>query len=86
LRTIEEHGLIHLTYHVAAEGNTAAVAMLLYRIETAAIPIRIDDLQVTVKGEGGDNLQVHLNISSLCKSPNSPGPNPGHNTVAGGWQ
>jgi hypothetical protein len=87
LRTIEEHGLVHLTYHVAADGNTAAVAMLLYRIETAAIPIRIDDLQITAKGDGGDNLQVHLNISSLCKSSNPPGSHAvARNTVAGGWQ
>ena len=86
VRTIEEHGLIHLTYRVAAEGDTGALATLLYRIETAAIPIRIDDLHVTVKGDG-DNLQIVFNISSLCRSPISPGPRTvANNQTAGGWQ
>jgi hypothetical protein len=87
LRTIEEHGFVHLTYRISAEGPTQAMAMLLYRIETAAIPMRIDDLAVSTKGDGGDNLQINLTISSLCRSQKLPGQRAAaQNAVAGGWQ
>jgi hypothetical protein len=86
VRTIEEHGLIHLTYRVAAEGDAGAMAMLLYRIETTPIPLRIDDLHVTVKGDS-DNLQIVFNISSLCRGRNLPAPHTvADNQTAGGWQ
>jgi len=87
VRTTEEHGFVRLTYHVSAEGNTAAVAMLLYRIETAAIPIRIDDVELSTKADNGDDLKMNLSISSLCRGQNLPRPPAAAaNEMAGGWQ
>ncbi len=87
VRTADEHGFIRLTYHVSAEGNTGALAMLLYRIETAAIPIRIDDIVVSTKADNNDDLKMNLSISSLCRGQNLPRPTAATaNQTAGGWQ
>jgi Type II secretion system (T2SS), protein M subtype b len=87
VRTADEHGFIRLTYHVSAEGKTGALAMLLYRIETAAIPIRIDDIVVSTKADNSDDLKLNLSISSLCQSSNLPRPTAATaNETAGGWQ
>jgi hypothetical protein len=48
-----------------------AIAMLVYRVETAPIPLRVDDLHVTPKREGGDELQVQLTVSTLGRKPNA---------------
>ena len=66
VRAVEESGFTHLSYHVSAGGNIGAVASLIYAIETAPIPLRIDDLHLLPKKEGAD-LQVQMNVSTLCR-------------------
>jgi hypothetical protein len=71
VRTAEDHGYTHLTYHVSATGSMASLAMLLYRIETSAIPLRVDDVQVAPRHDPGDELIVQLNLSTLSKPEKS---------------
>jgi len=68
LRTVDSHGYTCLTFNVSAAGGMAPIASLIYRIETASIPLRIDDLRLMPKRDGADELQLRLNISTLCRA------------------
>jgi hypothetical protein len=72
VHAIEAHGFTHLKYQISAGGSMPAIAMLVYRVETAPIPLRVDDLHVTPKKEGGDDLQVQLVISTLGRTGLTP--------------
>jgi hypothetical protein len=74
--TIEEHGFTRLVFQVTAAGRMPAVAMLMYRLESAPIPLRVDDAQFHPKQENGDELQVHLTVSTLCRAARPAGPQP----------
>lgn len=67
IRTADEHGYTTLAYHVSASGNMPAIAMLMYRIETAGIPLRVDDVQVAPRRDAGDELVVQMNVSTLAR-------------------
>lgn len=72
--TIEEHGFTRLAFQVTATGRMPAVALLMYRLETAPIPLRVDEAQIHPKQENGDELQVHLTVSTLCHAKGPAGP------------
>jgi hypothetical protein len=63
--TVEEHGFTHLRFQVSATGTMGAVAMLVYRVETASIPLRVDDVHLLPKSGNGDELQIQLSVSAL---------------------
>jgi hypothetical protein len=69
LRSVERYGYTHLTFHVSANGRMQPIATLLYLVETAPVPLRIDELEVLPKGEGGEDLQVQFTVSTLCRRP-----------------
>ena len=83
VRTLDNHGYTSLTYHVSAAGPMPALAMLLWRIETAGIPLRVDDVQVIPRHEDGNELIVQINLSTLSGSDKShPAPSPEGSTLA----
>jgi hypothetical protein len=45
-----------------------AIAAFLYQIETAPIPLRIESVQMHPKSDGNDDVQIHLQISTLCRA------------------
>jgi len=63
----EEHGYTNLTYHISASGNMAAVALLLYQIESAKIPLKVDDVQVSPRHDNGEELTIQVNVSTLSR-------------------
>lgn len=73
LRSTEAYGFTRLTFQVSATGRMAAIAALMYRVETAPIPLHVDQLQVMLSGGSGDELQVQFTVSALCRT--SPGGN-----------
>ena len=85
VRTFDNHGYTSLTYHVSAAGNMPALATLLWRIETAGIPLRVDDVQITPRHEDGNELIVQLNVSTLSGIDKShPAPTEGATLAAAG--
>ena len=68
LRSVDSHGFNCLTFNVSATGTMASIASLIYRIETASIPLRIDDLRLMPKRDGANELQLRLNLSTLCRA------------------
>ena len=66
-------GFTQVGYQVTCTGTTVGVAKLLYQIETASIPIRVNTVHISSRKDGVDDLMVELNLSTLCTAPN---PNP----------
>lgn len=56
-------------YHVTATGSMRSVSRLLWALETATIPIRVSEAQITPQPEGTDHLKVLLGVSTLCAPP-----------------
>ncbi len=71
VRAGSEFGFTRPAFSVAASGSMASISIFLYRLETAPIPLRLDDLQLglagTNGGAGGEQLQIHLSLSTLCR-------------------
>jgi hypothetical protein len=83
VRSLDDHGYTSLTYHVSAAGNMASLATLLWRIETAGIPLRVEDVQITPRHEDGNELIVQFNLSTLAQSDKShPAPSEGASLAA----
>jgi len=73
LRSTEQYGFTRLTFQVSATGRMPAIAALIYKAETATIPLRIDQMQVMLSGESGEELQVQLTLSTLCRTGGTGG-------------
>jgi hypothetical protein len=59
-----------IKYHIQGEGRMRQIAQLLWAVETATIPVRVDDLSIKPRGrEGTDELTVELGISTLSTMP-----------------
>jgi Type II secretion system (T2SS), protein M subtype b len=56
-------------YHISASGSMRSVSRLLWALETATIPIRVSEVQITPQPEGTDHLKVLLGVSTLCAPP-----------------
>ena len=66
-RTNKDFGFVKVTVHATGSAQTAAVAKMLWAVESAAMPVRVDDVQMSpTKGEGVDDVQVTLTVSTLC--------------------
>lgn len=50
-------------------GSTAAIATLVSQIETARIPLRVNELRLTARKEGTDDLSFALNVSTIVFTP-----------------
>jgi Tfp pilus assembly protein PilO len=73
---VEEHGFTRLTFQATVIGKMPSLAGFLYRVETASLPVRVDDVQVAPKQEAGDELQIHFSVSTLCRDRQAPRPQP----------
>lgn len=56
-----------ISFHITGTGNTPEIARLLWGMETATIPVRVNDMQITPIKEGSDNLTIQLSVSTLCQ-------------------
>lgn len=82
VRMVEAYGFTRVTFQASATGTMAAVAALLYRVETSpTVPLRVDQLQISVGKEGGDELQLQFIVSTLCRK-DAPAPGPVGREVA----
>ena len=56
-------------FHLTGTGPLSTLAKLLWRIETATMPIRVGEVQISPRNgkEGLDDLQFTLTVSTLCR-------------------
>jgi hypothetical protein len=68
-RTSQEGTFDVVSVSASGTGSMPRVARMVADIETAGIPIRINDLTISPQKEGTDDLQVRFGLSALCQPP-----------------
>jgi Type II secretion system (T2SS), protein M subtype b len=69
-RDTTERNFLAVSFHLTGSGSQSAVAKLLWAIETAPMPLRVDEVQLMPRQkEGVDDLQLQLTLSTLCLNP-----------------
>lgn len=68
-RSAEKSELPEIIVHAAGTGSMDAVSRLLWRIETARIPVKVRMLQLGSRKDGTDDLALHLRVSTLYCPP-----------------
>ena len=68
-RSATEGNFEVIGFDVSGTGSIPEVSRLLWAIETATIPVRINEMQITPQKEGIDNLSIRLSVSALCMPP-----------------
>ena len=63
-----EKGFNKIVFRATGSGNLQQVGRFLYRVQTASMPLRITDLQVTSK-DGTDELSVNFGIATISPAP-----------------
>ena len=77
--TDKEKGFTRITYVVTGAGSMEQIGRVLHKIQTAKIPVRIMDLQISPKTrEGVDDLNVSLKVSSIIETPDADKNKQGH--------
>lgn len=61
-------GLKEMTFTIAGTGSLEATGQFLWQIETAALPVRIKDIQLGSANEAGNEMSLQLLLSSLYVS------------------
>jgi Tfp pilus assembly protein PilO len=71
-RTTQEGTFQTVGISASGTGGMPQVARMLASIETAGIPVRVNDMTLTPSKEGTDDLTVRFSLSALCQPPAAP--------------
>jgi hypothetical protein len=66
-RATERYGFTQLIFQVSTSGSMPAIATLVYLVETASVPLRIDEMVIAPAREAGTELHVQFSVSMLCR-------------------
>jgi hypothetical protein len=73
--------LPEIAFHVTGEGNMESMARLLWRMQSATMPIRVTSISVNANKEGMDSLSFKLELTTIYapshRSESQPAPAPG---------
>jgi hypothetical protein len=61
-----------LRLHAIGTCNMASAARLLWRVETAPIPLKVDELTLSSTKPGTDDLAINLMVSTIWVKPPDP--------------
>ena len=77
--------LRQVTVHAVGEGPMRSVAQFLWLVETAELPLKVEEMQIGARKEGADDLSLQLRISTLYvpHEADRPAPQPRANASAG---
>lgn len=64
-RVASDKGLKEMTFVVAGNGTLRSVAQFLWQIETAALPLKVKNMQLGLASEGTDSMSLQLRLSAL---------------------
>lgn len=64
-RTEKEKEFQKSIFRATGTGGMAQISRFLWHIQTATIPIRINDLQISTRKEGTDDLTLQLGVSTI---------------------
>lgn len=78
-RLAEEGAFSAVSVHAVGSGTMESVAKFLWRVETAKLPLKIEEFQVGARREATDDLSLQMRLSALHipEEPKraAPGPN-----------
>ena len=63
--------LQEIIFQAVCAGSMNGVSKFLWRIEDAALPVKVSDLQLSTRKEGADDLTLQVRIAVLCLAPPS---------------
>ena len=58
-----------ITFQAICVGPMNGVSKFLWRVEDAALPVKVSDLQLSTRKEGTDDLTLQVRIAVLCLAP-----------------
>jgi len=64
--TPRSHGLLSMNFRASGTGGMRAVAGFLWRLQTASLPVRVNEVQIGSRKAGKDDLTLQIRLSSLC--------------------
>jgi len=70
-RPMQEGKFQVINFNVSGTGTMASCARLVWALETAKIPMRIDELQMGTRREGTDDLTLRFSLSTICMPPDT---------------
>ena len=53
-------------------GTTTSIAGLLWEIESSKTPLKVNDLRLTTRKDGADDLSFAITVSTVCFTPAPP--------------
>lgn len=68
-RTSQEGGFDVISIDMTADGSMQTISRLLWSLETAKIPLRLNEVRIKPHKDDSDDLSVSVNVSALCKPP-----------------
>ena len=68
-KTTQEGKFQVISFNITGSSTMHGISRMLWLMETASIPVRVNDMQVTARKEGTDDLSVRLGVSALCMPP-----------------
>jgi hypothetical protein len=68
-RSTQQEQFQVIGFRIVATGSMQSISRLLWSIETATIPVRVTDIQITPRKEGTDDLSVQIGVSTLSRLP-----------------
>ena len=64
-RTEKENDFYRYTLRATGTGTMSQIGRFLWHVTTASVPVRINDLTITSRKEGTDDLQVSIGLSTI---------------------
>ncbi len=64
-RTEKERDFQKITIRATGTGTMAQIARFLYAAQTASIPLRVTDLQITARRDGQDDLALNVGLATI---------------------
>jgi hypothetical protein len=59
------------SFHASGSGPMRSIARLTWALETSQIPVRVNEMTITPRKEGTDDLQIQLSVSTLSMLPDA---------------
>ena len=70
-RSSAEGKFLQISFHLTGTGPLSTISSLMWRLETTTMPLRVNEIQISPRKEGQDDLQLQLAISTLCRLPDA---------------
>ena len=71
-KTEKEKGYDRILLKASGQGTMQQIGRFLYEIQNANIPIRVNDIEVSSRKEGVDDLALTITLATLYQTPVTP--------------